>query len=278
MSKILCTFSGEYGDILWSLPTVRAVAQITDGKVDFACMPDYVSLLPLIQAQPYIDKAFVIPEWIKWHSNHGAQPWHPPKAQTNDIYERCFHLTYQSHPGLGGARLPLIDFTAHQQGMKLKDPLPFLFVPFVEEDKCGDVEFKRLCDGVVAVAFNAQYVELKKQFMDELYRHPKMKRTGFVDTTVYPWLEAAKEIKNATCFIGCRSSNYVIANGVGQKNIFTFEPHPARNMYGQLGDIFGCPYNSEVSAPTNMPVSAQVEMAAQHIEEWLKQSKGEKVA
>lgn len=267
MSKVLCTFSGPNGDILWSLPTAKAIASLGEGKVDFAMMPDYEKLIPLIEAQPYIDKAFVVPDWSRWHSNHGDQPWQPPK-HIEEAYERSYHLTYRSHPGLGGVRLPLIDFTANQQGIKLKDPLPFLTVPqVVDHDEF--IEF-------VAVAFNAQYVEVKAQFLKAL--EDKMPDVVFVDVTKLPWVKTANIIKNAIAFVGCRSSNYVIANGVGQKNIFTFEPHPSRNMYGHLGDIFGCPYSREVSAPTNMPIHAQVDMAAQHIEEWALQSKGERVA
>lgn len=260
MSKVLCTFSGPFGDILWSMPTVRAISQMLGEKVDFACMPYYKSLLPLIQIQPYVDKAFSIESWVREHSNHGDQPWNPP-ANTVKQYDRCFHLTYQGHPGLTAKRLPLIDFTADQQGLKLKDPLPFLSTPDYEANHK---------DKRIAYAFNDQYSDVKARFRSAI------KSCGdefvFTDVRELDWVAAATVIKHSLAFVGCRSSNNVIAHGVGQKNIFIYEPHPSRNASGHLGDIFGCPYGREVSAPWLAPP----EICGQVCLSWLRQWKSEK--
>src|SRR5215467_12449688 len=128
--KVLCTFSGKYGDILWSLPTARQIARdIAGGKVDFATMPYYESLRPLIASQEYIDECFVIPDWIRTHSNHGDGPAESPKQtiagevstggdaiigvqakigdyQSLRTYDKIYDLTYKGHPGINAPSMP----------------------------------------------------------------------------------------------------------------------------------------------------------------------------
>ena len=140
MSNALATFSGKIGDILWSLPTVRELGK-RYGPMDFAVMPQYESLLGLLDAQDYIEHAFVIPEWVCWGSPHGDQPWEAPvevlskrhtlsvdldvKGDTHMMmgYEtdHVYHLAYRAHPGIGAPAMPLVDFIAHQQNLVLED-------------------------------------------------------------------------------------------------------------------------------------------------------------
>lgn len=249
MSKILTTFSGKYGDILWSLPTVKAIAAMHGTKVDFACMPQYDNnrFLELIGMQPYVDKAFPMEDWKLMHSNYGDQPWNPPQHTKcvcapgggypckNGDYETCYHLGYRSHPGIvfgKATNTALIDFIAEQQGIRLKDPLPFLDVPSAT-------------GAMIAYAFNDQYDDLKKRFLLKLTEVFDGQIFGLVNTNEFSWVEAASIIKGAAAFVGCRSANWVIANGVRQQ-IICYEPHPARNQFGHLGEVFGCPYNDRV--------------------------------
>lgn len=239
MIKVLCTFSGPYGDILWSLPTVRAISQMLGQKVDFATMPEYRSLMDLFKYQPYIGTGFYIPDWRCEGSPHGNQPWNPPAAIPSK-YDRCFHLTYRAHPGIGGKRLALIDFIADQQGIKFtENPLPFI----TTRSDYGLASSKPY----VALAFNPLYPELKQCFLEVLRLSPLLEDVVIKDVSRMDWIEAATVIKYAICFVGCRSSNNVLAHGVGQKNIFIYEPHPSRKASGPFGDVFGCPYDVEVS-------------------------------
>lgn len=244
MSDSLVSFSGTYGDIAWSMPTVRAISEMIGKKVDFACMPQYESLLPLLQLQPYIDKAFVIKNWIREHSNWGDQPWMPP-PNAGAGYERQWHLGYRVHPNM-----PIIDFTAHQQGIKLKDPLPFLTVPDVTKGRH------------IAYAFNYQYSIEKTAFFRELQQKLPAE---YVDVTKLPWVEAAMTIKAAVGMVCCRSSNYVLAHGVGQQDVFVYEPHHWRNM----NPAFCCPYSREVVAPITVGPEKAAEIAASFLGKWL---------
>lgn len=260
MTKALCTFPGPNGDILWSLPTAKALADMYGESVDFGVMPYYENLLPLIANQPYISKAFVVKDWIRLHSNYGDQPWAAPK-EIEEGYEHVHHLGYRGHPGLGGGkRLPLIDFTADQQGVKLRDPLPFLLAPRTQKDP------------YVAVGFNPQYPDEKTAFLNKVKSEIDI---PMVDTTVIPWLEASQVISDATCFVGCRSSNFVISHGVGQKFMFIFDPHPARAAQGFLGDVFGCPYAYDINAPLMVPPEVSGSYCASKIKEWIEERKQE---
>src|SRR6266481_2399370 len=242
-TKVLTSFSGKFGDILWSLATVKHISDVYKEKVDFACMPEYKSLLGLIEDQPYISKVFVVTDWACMGSPHGDQPWQPPDHVSKG-YQHAYHLGYRSHPShlLGGPNAQLIDFIANQQGLKLVDPVvPFLFTKGV---------YDHIKKPYVSYAFNQMYHEEKMLFLNkliyELQKSGQVTDLLFVDVDKFPWIMAADVIQNSIMFIGCRSANYVIAHGLG-KNILSFEPHPERNATGSMGTVFGCSYGKEFS-------------------------------
>lgn len=265
MSSTLCTFPGKYGDILWSLPTVREISKLVGEKVDFCCMEQYKSLYPLLRAQPYINDVFELPEWIFWHSNYGDQPWNPqPPAQAriDAKYAKHFHLGYRSHPGktFGNVEMQLMDFIAMQAGVRISDPLHFLYAaPLV----LGPPH-------TIAYGFNDQYATLKASFLDAFREH--MRGYNLIDVTKLPWLDAALAIERSQCFVGCRSASWVLANGL-DKPMFIYEPHPARNFQGHLGTVFGCSYTTKkAEAPINMPPAVAADYAAKTIQTWYKET------
>lgn len=275
MSKFLATFSGRFGDILWSMATVKRLAEITSSQIDFACMPQYKSLLPLIQAQPYIDKAFVYDDWKLMHSNFGDQPWNPPKhlvciqSTPGNIpgpfncqvgYKKCWHLGFRTHPGLEitHKKMALIDFIAWQQGITFnQSPIPFL-----------QVNSTFTGAPYIAIGFNEQYKHLKDTFVENLTDELKKISLCVIDVTKFPWFNAAGSIYHALGFIGCRSSNYVIAHGIGQRNIMVFDPHPAHHPDTSLGRVFGNPYKRDQYAPLLLPVDQHVHLAAALVKGW----------
>jgi hypothetical protein len=212
------------------------------------------SLIPLIQRQPYIEKAFSWPTWIAVNDMFGRQPWYPPR-EVEQGYERVFHLGYRYHPDI-----PLIDFTARQQGLRLKDPLPFL-----------EVDTMEVGGNTIAVAFNDYERLLTNRFLGHL--QTLVPECTFRDVTGMPWLEAAGVIKSAKGFVGCRSANNVMAHGVMQENIFIYETHPDRHRDGRLGVVFGCPYNREETSSFGKSPELSAEEAATHLRRWLTEDK-----
>jgi len=261
MSKYLCTFSGKNGDILWSLATAKFIAEkICGGKVDFAIMPYYKSLLPLIEFQPYIDKAFAIEDWLRTHSNHGDGPWNPP-VHVQHNYERYWHLTYQSHPGISAPSMALIDFVAYQHGISFHNyqPIPFLEAPnpanYLSAIAPNGFDEANALDGLrdgrlIPYALNEMYKEAKQEFLAAVIKEGH--DFAFVDVANYPWEVAASIINEAIMYVGCRSACWVIAEGLGKQTI-TFEPHPARHKASHLGPVFSNPYGKEIALPFGMP-------------------------
>lgn len=292
MSKYLCTFTGKYGDILWSLPTAKYIAErVVNQAVDFAVMPYYRSLLPLLVEQSYIDHAFVVEDWLRTHSNHGDQPWQPPewvekKAHLKfpveikkdelgaiqyvlEPYEKFWHLTYRGHPGISAPSMPLIDFIAYQQGINFNNfqVVPFLNVSDSVEEEAAKIHFTsgQMMDVIrekrlVAYSFNEQYAEPKKIFFETLWAaaHEEFE---FFNVAEVGWKEAAWLIKKSLVYVGCRSACWVLANGVG-KTIISFEPHPSRHKACHLGTVFGNPYGTEIALPFGLPPAVAADTAA----------------
>lgn len=267
MSKYLCTFSGKYGDILWSLATARFISErIVNQPVDFAVMPYYTSLLPLLASQNYIEHVFVHEGWLRTHSNHGDQPWQPPddikfKKYAPEEYERMWHLTYRGHPGITAPSMPLIQFIAYQQGIGFNEwnPIPFINASDDIEPLATPVHFAtgQMPDVIasrklISYAFNDQYGEMKKTFFEELWKQTREAGFEFFNVAEVGWKEAAWIISRSLCYVGCRSADWVLAMGLGKETI-TFEPHPSRHKTCHLGTVFGSPYGTEVALPFGIP-------------------------
>jgi hypothetical protein len=272
VSKFLATFSGRFGDILWSLPTVRALSQMNGAKFDFACMPQYRSLLPLLSCQSYIDKAFVLEDWICTGSPHGDQPWHPPK-HVEATYERCWHLTYKGHPGINAEPLPLPEFIAHQQGLSFHGMQPRIWlneplsIGIQTEEFTRTVELYGKGHYLVAVGFNASYPDEKCEFLRQVVAatYPHME---FVNIAMMPWCQAVVALLNyADVFMGCRSANYVLAHGT-EKQVLTYEPDSSRNEYGPYGQIFGCPWGKEWAIDYRVSMNVAVQKAVELLNSW----------
>src|SRR5580765_608870 len=244
MERALCTFPGKFGDILWSLPTARFLAQhVYGGRVDFAVMPYYESLIPMLEAQKYIGRAFVIPEWLRTHSNYGDQPWTSPRQEG---YEFQVDLGYRSHPGtpFGNPNISLLEFVASQQGINLGPESQLPFLQASAEDKFQYATKKPY----VAYSFNDQYVGEKEIFLQQLRDQLADMGIPLVDTTSISWLQALTAIDGAALYVGDRSSNWVLAAGM-DKVCITYEPHPSRHQAGPLGQVFGYHHAKERAVP-----------------------------
>jgi len=216
--RVLLTFSGKHGDILWSLQAARAMA-LTGAEVDFAVMPAFVAVLPLIAIQPYVHKAFAINGWHLHHDGCGAQPRLPPSVPAG--YDEVHHLTYDSFP-----TEPLILWSLKRLGLPMPEPaVPFLFAP-AEADP-----------SLVAYAFNASHRGAKENMLKLL--QAVIPEARFENVETIPFDQAARRIKSSRFFFGCRSANYVLAMGLG-KRCLIFEPDA-----GRRSPIFGCPVGDE---------------------------------
>ena len=105
--KILFTFPGKLGDLIYSLPAVRAGALHFKTRVYYQTSEFCRPALPLLNQQPYIAEAFIDPHYKPDHARFGLQPYimtEPPG------YSEIFHLGFR--PEILGASIlvhPLID-------------------------------------------------------------------------------------------------------------------------------------------------------------------------
>jgi hypothetical protein len=62
--RVLVTFPGRYGDLLWALPSVRAVSEAIGGPVDLVIAGPFGSIVPLLEQQDYLGTVTARPDWV----------------------------------------------------------------------------------------------------------------------------------------------------------------------------------------------------------------------
>ena len=243
MSSVLCAFLGGWGhgDILWSLPVARECGERHGvDKVDFCFTDARARMHPLIQRQPYIDKAIMRYCWSR-----DSMKVDVPEEVVSQ-YPTYYDLTYRSFPNMS----PLTMISS-QQGITLQHPIPFLEV----DDWASN--------GHIAYGFNHDYQGEVMMLLSSL--RILLPQLVFVDTAGLSWLEAASCIKSAKCFIGNRSGLAVVAHGVKQDNLLIYEPNQDRQ-----NDMWGCPCHTEIKLPATPSPELAAHTAYTYILEWIK--------
>jgi hypothetical protein len=259
---------GRYGDILWALPTVRAIAQyhntrvhfLTAPEVHFLTAPEYESLIPLIRSQDYIQDAAADSDWII-QQTAPITPCGPPDHYQE--FDWQYNLGYTEWPE---ESLPSYVYK-QQLGRIYEDPPPLaLDKPWI------DVAYSPR-DDTVAVGFNEDWCELK---MGVLFAAAQLLRDvtfvlltpmGFTRyrewASILPnnivwmpcnWSVAALEIASADVFLGCLSAQWVLANAVGARTV-VFEPAEDRHHKIFWADriVNGVNQNHLVLGSDNLP-------------------------
>lgn len=234
---ILATMPGHFGDILWSLPTVRLLAARHGGPVDFMTSPKYSSILELVQAQPYILETWTGKDWDV-SSEDTAQNRVPPACDCDD-YEKIYHLGYQEWP-----TSLLAGNIRESVGLKDADPALALHEPWIHPVGLRETE-----GSVITVGFSEEHIELKMgvllgmaaEFEEITWRlilPPALishrawewvvSARDYVELWQADWEQAAVAIASADLFFGCLSSLWVLANAVGTPTVI-MEPMVARH-------------------------------------------------
>ena len=95
--KILCTFPGKIGDLLWALPSLRAIAESLEGTpVDLVVGAPYGRICALITKQTYVRQAIAYESWPV----QDTAPMSPrePDPAVHYGYDHVFHLGYRGWP------------------------------------------------------------------------------------------------------------------------------------------------------------------------------------
>src|SRR5258708_29092014 len=92
--RILVTCPGRHGDIIWSLPTARAISEAAGHPVDFLLAGEFGAIRPLLIEQPYLQQVYTLDTWAPGDCV-------PPLDQahyTERGYDQVIHLGYRRWP------------------------------------------------------------------------------------------------------------------------------------------------------------------------------------
>lgn len=231
--RILCTHPGKFGDLLWALPTCRALSETYQTPVDLVVAKGFGSLTTLLQRQPYVG---VIMEDLLWETQDTAPrtPRTPPTLPGDS--DQVFHLGYDGWPA---QRLAEQIWAQAQRQLPSLAPLaldrPWIQVP--DEDIAAVRDQRRH----LVVGFTAEWIELKVGVCFALKR--ALKRAFAEDAVVdiikppgnsrwdewsfrdglyatsQDWPDTAALIAGADVFLGDLSAQWVLANALGVRTI-----------------------------------------------------------
>jgi hypothetical protein len=240
--RVLCTFPGKHGDILWALPAMRALSRRLGQPVDLTIAPAYASLIPLLKQQPYLGDVFASEDW-NVENTAPMTPRMPPWVPMD--YNSDFHLGYRGWPQrpLPFETLDCLNEQSPFAGSKwtrfgtisdaelaLDEPWITAPNPWYEPDEEPDV----------IVGFTDEYFELKygeallcaPHWAYVLYaagsRWDQEAKFGeYLHHADVQWIDAANLMANAKVFFGCCSALHVLAVAMGKPCIL-MEPNPDR--------------------------------------------------
>ncbi len=255
--RVLATMPGRFGDILWALPTVRALREAYGGPIDFLTSIKYGNLLPLLQRQPYIGQARALCEWAV-QETAPMTPREPPMEILQGEYDAVYHLGYEGWPQPTLAEDIWRRATQQYERVQEAHPLRLdLTRPWITPPAITTVEPRR-----VWVAWSEEWFELKVGILACLsqrfpalefwWLRPEGGRYGEVDRLVEGiwtepyhnlrphalggnvammrcgWAEAASLGASCQVYLGCLSSQWVLANGLGIRCVVV-EPNSQRH-------------------------------------------------
>lgn len=215
--RILATFPGRAGDILWALPSIRAISEHFSTPVDLMVCGEFESLLPLLRLQPYLGTCTARHDW----------PLVPPAEWQNPApegeYNRVYQLGYRGWPA---KPLPFETQDTLATCWCLEDgPFPQIDLdrPWITIEGPGAP-----CE--IAVGFTENWFELKVGLFhlvggalgsNRLLQLTPGGRwtketTGCWSVLQCDWLDAARAIRDAQVFFGDCSALHVLAVALGK--------------------------------------------------------------
>jgi len=230
LMRVLCSFPGRAGDIIWALPAIRAVSEHFGVPVDLVVAGEFESLVPLLTQQPYLGTVTADPRWglASWIDAGGSlqEAWQPPYLPEGADHMHVFHLGYRRWP-----ELPL--------PFEVADTLRrvyFLDLPPLDLARPWITSPPWHCR--VAHGWSDCWFELKYGLVNLLYLGNSVDRAGscapphsrwtsegnYLGTS---WEDAAHLIAGAKGFLGDCSALHVLAVALGTP-VVIMEPMEAR--------------------------------------------------
>jgi hypothetical protein len=232
---------GKYGDILWSLPTVRAISETFGVPVDLIVSADYSDHRDLLLLQDYVRD--VLP-WSSWQlPPSGASPWSPFDDRLHYLardlpdYDRVFHLGYRSKPNSPLPAYIYGQLTQLEPGITFR-PLdilrPWIHVDAIASSATPSVSIGWSSTAVewkhhVTKALKTQYSSMTfVPVMPSVQGQEEWKASWCFDLEpAADWVDAAGRVAQSCVFVGCCSALHVLACAMG-KSVVVAEPDENR--------------------------------------------------
>lgn len=232
--RVLVTFAGRAGDLLWALPTVRALSRRLATPVDLWIAGEFAALLPLLQQQAYLGTVYADPAWAMAEAN--LHPHIPVREQ----WDTVIHLGYKGWPSRPLAQETLHTFNEWAGLGVVHGPLTEadldLHTPWITVDGPGPPT-------EIVWGWSETHFELKvglTLLVQERIARPHLvishsaqsrwvteRPIGSYPYATGGWVWEAKAIRNADLFIGCNSGLHVLAAALGTPVVMV-EPMEAR--------------------------------------------------
>lgn len=236
--RVLTTFPGRAGDLLWALPTVRAIAESLGHPVDLQIAGEFSGLVELLRLQPYLNVVSADPDWAL-----DRDSWRPPTVLAG-VHDRVIHLGYRRWP-----ELPLPhEVYDHCRSTEVNLPL----LPLDLERAWITVEPWQQDPHRLTLGWTDCHFELKyglsrllsenwsgENFTGYVIAAPGSRWESEADMDGDSWLDAARRIAASEVFLGDCSALHVLACALG-KPVVCYEPMEARwnpifYPYGKVG-------------------------------------------
>jgi len=239
--RVLCTFPGKYGDILWALPAIRALSRRLGEPVDLTIAGAYGSLKPLLELQPYLGRVEAA-AWWEVRDTAPMTPRVPPSSQTQEWdYDLVLHLGYRGWPQRPlpyetldclNAEAEPYNVCGYLQDERLELNDPWITLP-------AEREFSNYRHDDVTVGFSDEHFELKAGLVDLLSHWVSLgvcvsqNSRWLGEWSVadegpgMSWVDEASLIQTGKVFVGCCSALHVLAAGLGKQMVIV-EPAEAR--------------------------------------------------
>lgn len=234
MDRILITFPGKLGDLIYSLPAVINLKRQTKAAIYYQTGDYCLSALNLLSTQPYINGCLIDRTYIAADTRFGLQPYIMSEP---DGFDHIYHLGFR--PDLLGRSIltrPLIDtffFTLSRVYNVQLAPYAGESYIFINNSKTRD---SRARDKVVFQGWGHTLMDLidkqTREWLESFWREllqrldreiiiitgPDQKDyySEFEAEIICPatLLESAELINQSRCFIGVQSAAAALADGL----------------------------------------------------------------
>jgi hypothetical protein len=221
---VTVTFPGKYGDLLWALPTIRALSRRLGEPVTLLIASPFGSITRLLSAQPYIHLCAAVDDWAV----QDTAPMTPRAPALFDTIPGVIHLGYRSWPlpnvCLHTAETALLElqpswghvapFTLAE--LDLSTPwiqVPPKFAPYTWDWVYGFTdEYFELKFGIVSLL---EYGRFRRHYIPAtgIGRQVRWMAEAFTPGT--SWEDAAAILQHSRAFLGCNSALHVLAIATG---------------------------------------------------------------